>query len=498
MLSQKLLAAVAVSLVGVQGLVIPEVDSLAEFGRLLENKLDGVKELMAHQVATVKERLQEQSLGKDQVAFGGQEPFLYDANEASNVASSDGSYFAPLFKAVKDIIPGQYIVVLHDDLAQEDIDSHHNWIKTFHQDTISTASAGGNLLNFFNLDTLKGYAGYFTSEMVNAIQKDPRVKFVEHDAVFTVNELEIQKDAPWGLSRISHRENTAPATDYIFDSEGGKGVTAYVVDTGIKVEHEDFEGRASWGSAVALPHLKVDGHGHGTHCAGVIGSKTYGIAKNVDLVAVGVMNLFGTGSTSDIIKGLEFVVNDHKTKVQAKTKGFKGSTINMSIGGGASEALDLAANAAVAADIHVAVAAGNEDADACQSSPARASGPITVGASNVDDQKASFSNWGSCVDIFAPGEDIESTFIWSPSAKMSGTSMASPHIAGLLSYYLSLYPGIDSEFSNGKVLKPADLKRKLIKYGTKGVIQNLVDGQSPNVLAFNGAGANLTDFWNLV
>lgn len=272
-------------------------------------------------------------------------------------------------------------------------------------------------------------------------------------------------------------------------------MTAYVIDTGIKVEHEEFEGRAQWGDAIAFPKIKIDGHGHGTHCAGIIGANTYGIAKQVDLVAVGVMNLLGSGTTSDIIKGVEYVVNRHQEDVKSRKAGFKGSVVNMSIGGGVSEALDLAVNAAVKAGLHVAVAAGNDDADACQYSPARAVGPITVGASNIGDAKASFSNWGQCVDVFAPGEAIESTFIYSDSAEMSGTSMASPHIAGLLSYFLSLQPEQSSEYFTG-LIEPAALKTKLIKYGTKGVLTGL-DATTPNILAYNGAGGNLTDFWNI-
>lgn len=159
-------------------------------------------------------------------------------------------------------------------------------------------------------------------------------------------------------------------------------------------------------------------------------------------------------------------------------------------------ALDLAVNAATKAGLHVAVAAGNDNADTCTFSPARASGPITVGASDINDNKAEFSNWGSCVDIFAPGVDIVSTYIWSNTASMSGTSMASPHIAGLLSYYLSLYPEPESEYSVA-VLDPATLKDKVIKYATKGVIKGLKNDGSPNLLAFNGAGANITDFWSL-
>ncbi|KAG5419142.1 SUB8 [Candida metapsilosis] len=398
-------------------------------------------------------------------------------------------------------VPHHYVVIFKDDLSQSQMEQYKQWLQVEYTNMLSIVEEAPRevqvlkKLEFFNIEGFfGGFTGFFTAGVIEKIKKDPHVKLVEPDAIFKINEFDIQKDAPWGISRVSHREG-GDERKYYYDNEAGKGVTAYVIDTGIKVEHDEFEGRAQWGDAIAFPKVKIDGHGHGTHCAGIIGAKTYGIAKKVELVAVGVMNLLGSGTTSDIIKGVEYVVNSHQDAVKKGKKGFKGSVVNMSIGGGISEALDLAVNAAIKAGLHVAVAAGNDDADACQYSPARAVGPITVGASNVGDAKASFSNWGKCVDVFAPGEAIESTFIWSDSAEMSGTSMASPHIAGLLSYFLSLQPEQSSEYFTG-LIEPAVLKKKLIQYGTKGVLTGL-DATTPNILAYNGAGGNLTDFWNI-
>lgn len=407
-----------------------------------------------------------------------------------------------------ECIPHKYVVVLKDGIDTQLMKQHKEWVEVEYKLMVSNVdnSMSSTLkkvfkfgqdsqIDFFNIhDLVNGYAGYFSDSLIEKIQRNLMVKFIERDTVFHTNELDVEKEAPWGLSRISHRE-LLPTVDYLFDNEGGKGVTAYVIDTGIKVEHEEFEGRAQWGEVVPLPKLKIDGHGHGTHCAGIIGSKTYGIAKKVDLVAVGVMNLLGSGTTSDIIKGLEFVVNDHKDNSKGKKKGFKGSVVNMSIGGGILEALDLAVNAGTKAGLHIAVAAGNDNQDACEYSPARATGPISVGATNNKDSKASFSNFGRCVDLFAPGEDILSTFTWSKTVSMSGTSMASPHIAGLLSYYLSLQPEVSSQYASP--IDSLTLKTKLLKYSTKGVINDLTDGLSPNLLAYNGGGGNLTDFWNL-
>lgn len=426
--------------------------------------------------------------------------------------TSQGEYkgFAPMLnEGLKgEFIPHKYVIVLKDGIDTEQMKLHKEWVETEYKLMITNEDSTMSSIwkkmvkygddakvDFFNIhDLVSGYSGYFNDALLEEIQRNPMVKFVERDTVFHTREFDVEKEAPWGLSRISHRE-LVPTVDYLFDNEGGRGVTAYVVDTGIKVEHEEFEGRAQWGEVVPLPKLKLDGHGHGTHCAGIIGSKTYGIAKQVDLVAVGVMNLLGSGTTSDIIKGLEYVVNDHKANSNGKKKNFKGSVVNMSIGGGILEALDLAVNAGTKAGLHIAVAAGNDNQDACEYSPARATGPITVGATNNKDSKASFSNFGRCVDLFAPGEDILSTFTWSKTVSMSGTSMASPHIAGLLSYYLSLQPEVSSQYATP--VDPLSLKAKLLKYSTKGVINDLTDGLSPNLLAYNGGGGNLTDFWSL-
>ncbi|KAK6198633.1 peptidase S8/S53 domain-containing protein [Scheffersomyces amazonensis] len=448
---------------GANGLVIPDIQNLFSFDVLSKTGANSAK------------------------AIGGQQPLVGLSNEVNNLGK--------LASNIRNqLIPNKYIVVYKDDLSTEDKQIHQLWIQNQFTTMVQTNGLSNKAtLDFFDLINtgFSGYVGYLTEDLVKLIEKDPKVKFIEQDSVFNINEFDIQKDVTWGLSRISHRD-LSPKLDYLYDNEGGKGVTAYVIDTGIKIEHEEFEGRATWGSAVAFPNLKVDGHGHGTHCAGTIGSKTYGIAKNVELVAVAVMNFLGAGSTSDIIKGLEFAVLDHQNNVKTK-KGFKGSTVNMSIGGGISEALDLAANAATKAGLHVAVAAGNDNADASEFSPARASGPITVGATDENDVKAEFSNWGSSVDIFAPGVNIESTYIWSETTLMSGTSMATPHITGLLSYYLSLYPETTSEYSKAP-LTPETLKKNLIKYGSKGIITGL-DSASPNVLAYNGGGQDISDFW---
>lgn len=397
---------------------------------------------------------------------------------------------APLVTG-SNVAPNRYIVVFNEDVPEGDFAIQKSWITSLVQSAMGVEE--DETLSSFQLPSFLGLLGAFNDDVLKQIRDSPHVKYVEEDGVIDLYGTKVQEDATWGISRLSSRKNDQALDSYTYDPSGGEGVTAYVVDTGVKVSDADFEGRAVYGQAVAFPHLKVDLHGHGSHVAGTIGSKTWGVAKLVDIVAVGVMGPLGTGLTSDIIKGLEFVVLDHQKKIKEKKKGFKGSTVNMSIGGGISDALDAATNAAVNSGVHVVVAAGNDDADACEYSPARASGPITVGAVDKSDNKASFSNYGKCVDIHAPGVDIESVGLVTNPTVMSGTSMASPHVAGLASYLLSLQPGLGSEF-NSNLIKPDDFKKKLIKYGTQDVIHGL-SGDTVNILAYNG-GDKPTEIWN--
>lgn len=297
----------------------------------------------------------------------------------------------------------------------------------------------------------------------------------------------IEKDAPWGLARISHRGSLSFGTynKYLYSSDGGEGVDVYVIDTGTNVDHVDFEGRAHWGKTIPSGDADEDGNGHGTHCSGTVAGKKYGVAKKANVYAVKVLRSNGSGSMSDVVKGVEYAAEAHSDTLKAakagKKKGFKGSAANMSLGGGKSPTLDLAVNAAVDAGIHFAVAAGNDNADACNYSPAAADKPVTVGASTLSDERAYFSNYGKCTDIFAPGLNIKSTWIGSKYAvnTISGTSMASPHIAGLLAYYLSLQPAKDSAYAVADIT-PKQLKQTLISVGTKNALSD-IPSSTPNV-----------------
>lgn len=390
---------------------------------------------------------------------------------------------------------------------------HAAWI----QMRVAAAPSKNKLEHAFNVDGLAGYTGYFTPELVDEIRGRGEVDYVEADQVMYAFErfqgkerLDLgmnmvmtplaskkkptgfkklfaknppssstmksaatfltQTDAPWGLSRLTHEKQTAPFPhDYQYPASAGQGVDVYVIDTGINIDHEEFEGRAKWGKTIPLFDLDIDGNGHGTHCAGTIGSKTFGVAKKATLIAVKVLRTSGFGTNSDVIKGVEWVTKQHRRKSRAGRK----SVANMSLGGGRSMTLERIVDRAVAAGVHFAVAAGNDAEDACEYSPAAAKGPITVGASTIEDGMAFFSNHGKCVDIFAPGLDIKSTWIGSKDAvnTISGTSMASPHVAGVLALYLG-----EAEWT------PADLKAELIARGQKGVLSKLPDDGTPNFL----------------
>ena len=313
------------------------------------------------------------------------------------------------------------------------------------------------------------------------------MEYIEQDSEVHTQTESTERNAPWGLARISHRDSLSFGTfnKYLYSDNGGEGVDVYVIDTGTNTEHVDFEGRAHWGKTIPTNDADEDGNGHGTHCSGTIAGKKYGVAKKANVYAVKVLRSNGSGSMSDVVKGVEFAVESHSENLEAakagKKKGWKGSAANMSLGGGKSPTLDQAVNAAVDAGMHFAVAAGNDNADACSYSPAGASKPVTVGASTLADERAYFSNFGKCTDIFAPGLNIQSTWIGSKHAinTISGTSMASPHIAGLLAYMLSLQPSKDSAYAVADIT-PKKLKDTLIKISTRGALTD-IPSSTPNV-----------------
>ncbi|AOA60634.1 Vacuolar proteinase B [Komagataella phaffii CBS 7435] len=500
------------SAIAVQGLLIPNIESLpSQFGANGDSEQGVLAHHGKHPKVDMAHHGKHPKIAKDSKGH----PKL--CPEALK-KMKEGHPSAPVItthSASKNLIPYSYIIVFKKGVTSEDIDFHRDLISTLHEESVSKLRESDPNHSFFVSnengetgytgdfsvgDLLKGYTGYFTDDTLELISKHPAVAFIERDSRVFATDFETQNGAPWGLARVSHRKplSLGSFNKYLYDGAGGEGVTSYVIDTGIHVTHKEFQGRASWGKTIPAGDVDDDGNGHGTHCAGTIASESYGVAKKANVVAIKVLRSNGSGSMSDVLKGVEYATQSHLDAVKKGNKKFKGSTANMSLGGGKSPALDLAVNAAVKNGIHFAVAAGNENQDACNTSPAAAENAITVGASTLSDARAYFSNYGKCVDIFAPGLNILSTYTGSDdaTATLSGTSMASPHIAGLLTYFLSLQPAAGSLYSNGgsEGVTPAQLKKNLLKYASVGVLEDVPE-DTPNLLVYNGGGQNLSSFW---
>jgi len=393
------------------------------------------------------------------------------------------------------VIPDSYIVVFKKHVDEIQVKYHHSCVHNYVAEEKRILSKRGLLEDLvsgikhrFYFKSFQGYSGKFSNEILEKIRRSDEVAYVEKDQVVYATELE--RNAPWGLARISHRDRLTMSTfnKYLYDSRGGEGVTVYVIDTGININHEDFGGRAVWGITVPQNDLDIDGNGHGTHVAGTIAGSKYGVSKEAKVVAIKVLRSNGSGTMSDVIKGVEYAAEFHlseKDKARREGKPFKGSGANMSLGGGKSQTLDSAVDGAVELGLNFAVAAGNDNRDACDFSPAASENAITVGASTIEDERAWFSNHGSCVDVFAPGKDILSTWIGSNTATntISGTSMASPHVAGLIAYFLSLEPEGSSEFFRS-ALTPKELKDKIIKLSSSDKLEKVPFG-TPNLLVYN-------------
>ena len=341
-------------------------------------------------------------------------------------------------------IPDEFIVVFRPDVTDV-------------ADLVQQlAAAQGASIHFVYQNALKGFAAQMSQTAADALARNPLVSYVEQDQVVNAITTEtLSAGSPWGIDRIDTRTGLDSAYNY---SLTGAGVTAYIIDTGILTSHTEFGGRASGGyTAISDGNGTNDCNGHGTHVSGTVGGSTYGVAKSVSLVAVRVLDCSGSGTVSGVIAGIDWVTAHHATPAVA----------NMSLGGGASSSLDDAVRNSIASGVSYAIAAGNGNTagvaqDACNYSPARVSEAMTIGATDRTDTKASWSNYGTCVDWFAPGVGIKSAWNTSTTATntISGTSMATPHTTGVAALYLQANPAST----------PLQVRDALFNAATKGIV----------------------------
>jgi subtilisin family serine protease len=376
-------------------------------------------------------------------------------------------------RTAQDPVLDSYIVVLKSDTARSanERSSQRPLVSAVAQEL--SRAHGGSVRGVYQY-ALKGFSVQMSSQQAEALADDPRVEYVEADQVF--HTLATQTPATWGLDRIDQRD--LPLNNTYNYNQTGQGVNAYIIDTGVRASHQQFTGRMGNGfTAVNDGNGTNDCNGHGTHVAGTTGGTTYGVAKQVTLHAVRVLSCSGSGSNAGVIAGVDWVTQNH----------VKPAVANMSLGGGVSTALDQAVANSISAGVSYAIAAGNSNANACNSSPARVASAVTVGATTNTDARSSFSNFGTCLDIFAPGSNITSSWNTNDTATntISGTSMATPHVAGALALYLQTNPAAS----------PATATQALVNNSTPNKVTNPGSG-SPNRLLYSifggGGGGDTT------
>jgi len=380
---------------------------------------------------------------------------------ASSIATAVSLLAAPAHAAEGEIrstdaaekVPNSYVVKLKDTAAA----------LSATEATANTVAArnGGGVERVFG-SALRGFTVSLSEQQAKRLAADPAVEYVEQNQVFHTETT--QTSAPWGLDRID--QASLPASSSYNYTSTGSGVNVYVIDTGVRISHSTFGGRARNGfDFVDNDAVAQDGNGHGTHVAGTIAGSTYGVAKGATVYGVRVLDDEGSGTTADVVAGIDWVT----------ANAVKPAVANMSLGGGASSSIDAAVNRSITAGVTYAVAAGNENVNAANSSPARVAAAITVGATTSTDARASYSNYGSVLDIFAPGSSITSSWNTSDTATntISGTSMATPHVVGVVARYLQ----------NNKSATPAQVASALTSGATTGKVTSAGSG-SPNRLLF--------------
>lgn len=354
----------------------------------------------------------------------------------------------------KGIIKNQYIIILNKDAGPSN-DFAKNIAKQH----------GGKVLQTYDT-VLNGFAVYLPeatgTAFVEAMKKNPNVLSVENDTIMKIDAT-TQSNPDWGLDRIDQK--TLPLNSAYSYLQTGSGTTAYIVDTGILSTHQQFSGRVLSGyTAISDGNGTTDCNGHGTHVAGTVGGSTYGVAKNVSLVPIRILGCDGSGASSNVIAGLDWILKNGK----------KPAVVNMSLGGEANASLDSAVENLFNNGYVMVVAAGNSNTDACSSSPARVNKAITVAATDNTDTRASYSNYGSCVDIFAPGSQINSSWIGNNTATkiLNGTSMATPHVVGVVAEMLQSTP----------TATPQTISTNLLNQASSNVVKN--PSGSPNRLLY--------------
>ncbi|KAI0007489.1 subtilisin-like protein [Xylariaceae sp. FL0662B] len=382
---------------------------------------------------------------------------------------------APLVnRDLEDGIADNYVVVMKKDADPKTVQAHYGHI---HAASRLVSKGKKGVVKTFQVHGFNAYHVECDAATLQTIRKTPAVDYVAQDQKVTVQAAlgqPIARQTPntWGLGRISHRQ---PGISVYVDQSAPR-TRAYILDTGIRVTHKEFSGRAIWGKNFIQGSQDVDDNGHGTHTAGTVGGNTVGVDNSTTLIAVKVLDANSTGSWSGLISGIQWAVNDAQQQGSIAR-----SVINMSIGGPKYQALNDCIKNAVAAGMTIVTAASNYGADACTYSPASAPEAITVAATDETDTRPDWSNWGTCVDIFAPGNNIYSAWKDSDSAylTLSGTSMASPHVAGLTTYLMS----------REQLSTPASVVNRMLQLGTSGKVKNAKG--SPNLITFNGNAAEL-------